>query len=154
MSLTLYGELRGQPSVQLISPPLSFRSYNQDSQVSRLSTECTRGCSDLFYSHLRIATSSVGTPCSWSCSPVLFQNSQGTSLQWAICWCGFFNDNKVNRRLTSHIWKLFIVYYHLVWGRIFSCHRTITHGIHILLSPYANICHLLSCWPFEFDYLL
>lgn len=52
MNLTLYGELRGQPSVRLMFffAPRSFRSYNQDSQVSRLSTECTRGCSDFCYS--------------------------------------------------------------------------------------------------------
>lgn len=44
-----------------------------------------------------------------------------------------FTDIKVNRRLTSHFWNLFIVYYHLVWGLDFlPVTENFTHSIHIL----------------------
>lgn len=63
-------------------------------------------------------------------------------------WCSM--TTRLNRRLTSHFWKS----PHCKWpsslrSGFLPITEKCTHYPHPS-SPYANICHFLSRWPFEF----
>lgn len=64
-----------------------------------------------------------------------------------------FNDNKVNRRLTSHFWNLLIVYYHLVWGLDFCLSQNIILTVSIsfvTICKHLSIFFLLAFWVWLF----